>query len=61
MYRYKVRKGDEMNWEIGIDIYTLLCVKLITNENVLHSMGGGLRSVCRIYIKLNLKMHSNIQ
>ena len=20
-------RGDEMNWEIGIDIYTLLCIK----------------------------------
>ena len=26
-----------MNWEIGIDIYTLLCIKHITNENLLHS------------------------
>ena len=24
-----------MNWEIGIDIYTLLCIKEITNENLL--------------------------
>ena len=25
-----------MNWEIGIDIYTLLCTKQITNKNLLY-------------------------
>ena len=25
-----------MNWEIGIDIYTLICVKWITNKNLLY-------------------------
>ena len=29
-----------MNWEIGIDIYTLLCVKQITNKNLLYSTGN---------------------
>ena len=23
-----------MNWEIGIDIYTLICIKWITNKNL---------------------------
>ena len=23
-----------MNWEIGIDIYTLMCIKQITNKNL---------------------------
>ena len=26
-----------MNWETGIDIYTLLCIKYLTNENLLKS------------------------
>ena len=26
-----------MDWEIGIDVYTLLCIKQITSENRLHS------------------------
>ena len=26
IYGYQGRNGDEMNWEIGIDIYTLLCI-----------------------------------
>ena len=28
--------GGGMNWEIGIDIYTLICIKLITNKNLLY-------------------------
>ena len=34
------KRGDGRNWEIGIDIYTLLCIKQITNENLLYSMGN---------------------
>ena len=26
------RGGGGMNWEIGIDMYTLICVKWITNK-----------------------------
>ena len=25
-----------LNWEIGIDIYTLICIKWITNKNLLY-------------------------
>ena len=28
--------GGGRNWEIGIDIYTLICIKWITNKNVLY-------------------------
>ena len=28
--------GGEMNWEIGIDIYTLICIKYVTNKNLLY-------------------------
>ena len=28
--------GSVMNWEIGIDIYTLICIKQITNKNLLY-------------------------
>ena len=28
--------GAVMNWEIGIDIYILICIKWITNKNVLY-------------------------
>ena len=29
-----------MNWEIGVDIYILLCIKQITSENLLYSPGN---------------------
>ena len=29
-----------INWEIGIDIYTLLHIKQITNKNLLYSTGN---------------------
>ena len=28
--------GVVMNWEIGIDMYTLMCIKWITNKNLLY-------------------------
>ena len=28
--------GGVMNWEIVIDIHTLICIKLITNKNLMH-------------------------
>ena len=28
--------GGGLNWETGIDIYTLICIKLITNKNLLY-------------------------
>ena len=30
------RGGGGMNWEIGIDIYTLIFIKWITNKNLLY-------------------------
>ena len=29
-----------MNWDIGIDLYTLLCTEQVTIENLLNSMGN---------------------
>ena len=34
------KRGSGMNWETGIDIYTLLCIKQITNQNLLYSTGN---------------------
>ena len=28
----KGRRGGGMNWETGIDVYTLMCIKQITNK-----------------------------
>ena len=29
-----------MNWEIGIDIYILICIKWIINKDLLYSTGN---------------------
>jgi len=53
MYRRQAgRGGGGRNWEIGIDIYMLQCIKQITNENLLYSTRGKkkVQSVCRTYI-----------
>ena len=41
MYGYQGGKvagwgGGGMNWEIGIDMYTLMCIKWMTNKNLLY-------------------------
>ena len=42
MYGHQVGKvvgaggGGGMNWAIGIDMYTLMCIKWITNKNLLY-------------------------
>ena len=28
--------GGVMNWAIGIEMYTLMCIKLMTNKNLLY-------------------------
>ena len=28
--------GGVMNWAIEIDVYTLMCIKLMTNKNLLY-------------------------
>ena len=40
MYGYQGGKRGGINWEIGIDIYTLLCIKYIANENLPCSTGN---------------------
>ena len=39
-YGYQGGKGGGINWEIGIDIYTLLYIKQITNKDLLYSTGN---------------------
>ena len=29
-------RGGVMNWAIGIDMYTVMCIKLMTNKNLLY-------------------------
>ena len=30
------RESDGINWDIGIDIYTLICIEWISNKNLLY-------------------------
>ena len=32
----EVGDAGVMNWAIGIDMYTLMCIKLMTNKNLLY-------------------------
>ena len=32
----RVGDGGVLNWAIGIDMYTLLCIKLMINKNLLY-------------------------
>ena len=34
--KWRGRGGGVMNWEIGIDMYTLICIKWLTNKNLLY-------------------------
>ena len=34
--RRRAGGGGGMNWAIGIDMYTLMCIKLMTNKNLLY-------------------------
>ena len=40
MYGHQGEKaGSGMNWEIGINIYALLCIKQMTDESFLYNTG----------------------
>ena len=39
-----------MNWETGIDIYTLICIKWITNKNLLYKTINKIQKFKKIYI-----------
>ena len=51
-----------MNWDIGIDMYTLLCIKQMTNENLLYntvnSMLRGDKEEIYLYVQL---IHFTVQ
>ena len=40
----------EINWEIGIDIYTLLYTKRITNKDLLYSLGYSTQYSVMVYM-----------
>ena len=44
-------KEGGINWKIGIDIYTLLCIKQITTKDLLYSMVNSTRYSAMTYGK----------
>ena len=44
-----VGDGGVMNWATGIDMYTLMCIKLMTNKNLLH------KKINKIKLKIQKK------
>ena len=42
--------GRGINWEIGIDIYTPLYIKQITNKNLLYSTGNSTQYCVMTYM-----------
>ena len=51
-YAHQGGMGSRMDWEIGTDIYTLLilCIKWITNENLLYSTGNSAQCFAVTYM-----------
>ena len=47
--------GGGMNWEIGIDIYTLLYIKQINKKNLLFSTGNSTQYSVMTYIGVESK------
>ena len=47
--------GGGINWEIVIDIYTLLHIKYITNKNVLNNTGNSTQYSVMTYLVIESK------
>ena len=53
-----VTKGEGragINWEIGIDIYTYIYIKQITNKDLLYSTGNSIQYSVMIYMGIESK------
>ena len=49
-YGYQGARGEQINWEIVIHIYTLLYIKQITNKNLLYITGNSTKYSVMTYI-----------
>ena len=49
-----------MKWEIGIDIYTLIHIKWITNKNLLYSTGNSTQYSVMAYMGKESKKRVDI-
>ena len=48
--------GGVMNWEIGIDMYTLMCIKLMTNKNLLYKKINKIKKLKKKSSKTNVPL-----
>ena len=46
----KAGVGVRINWDIEIDIYTLLCIEYMTNKNLLSSTGNPIQYSVMTYM-----------
>ena len=49
-----------ITWKIGIDIYTLLCMKQITNMDLLYSTGNFAQYFAMDYMEKNIEKWINV-
>ena len=54
-YGYQEGKGGGINWEIEIDIYTLLYIKYIINKDLLYSTGKSFQYCVMTYMEKEFK------
>ena len=54
-YGYQGVRGGGINWEIGIDIYTLLYIKQISNKDLLYSTGNSTQYSVMAYMEKESK------
>ena len=54
-YGYQRGREGGTNWEIEIDIYTLLYIKQITNKNLLYSTGNSIQYSVMTYMGIESK------
>ena len=48
--------GGGINWDIGIDIYTLTCIKWITNKNLLYKKINKIQKFKKKFGSLYIKL-----
>ena len=53
----KNRMGGGINWENGLEIYTLLYIKQVTSEDLLYNTGNRLNTRNDLYRKRTLLSH----
>ena len=50
-----------MNWAIGIDMYTLMCIKLMTNKNLLYNKINKIQKLKKMLSNIFLAIQQSLQ